>query len=154
MYHGDWGEKGFLGFQRGYDTALHDWRQLLDLLDKLRDRKGMGTFALCHTKIASQANPLDADFDRFVPNMHRKTWDLTHGWSDMCLFGRFHVEVDTEQSKTKGKGKAKSKGERVLHTTYSPAWDAKHRHGLPDEIEMGADAEESWENFTAALKGE
>ena len=49
----------------------------------------MGTFALCHTQVKTQTNPLGPDYDRFVPTMHKKTWDLTHGWSDMCLFGTY-----------------------------------------------------------------
>lgn len=151
-YDGDWGEKGFLGFQRGYDTSLNEWRKLLNLLDQLRDKKGIGTIALCHTQVKTQANPLGPDFDRYVPNMHKKTWDLTHGWSDMCLFGRFEVEVVTERSKAKGKGKGGSA--RVLYTTYTACWDAKNRHGLPEEIVMGEDAKSSWDTFVAALRGE
>jgi hypothetical protein len=148
-YDGDWGERGFLGFQRGYETALQEWRKLLALLDRLRDERGVGTFALCHTQVKTQANPLGADYDRFLPNMHKKTWDLTHGWCDMCLFGRFEVEVVAEKNKPKGKGRGG--GTRVLYTTYTACWDAKNRHGLPDEILMGEDPKESWENLQAAL---
>ena len=149
-YSGDWSEKGFLGFQRGYETSLQEWRKLLNLLDQLRNERGMGTFALCHTQVKTQANPLGPDYDRFTPTMHKKTWDLTHGWCDMCLFGRFEVEVLDEKSKPKGKGG----GHRVLYTTYTACWDAKNRHGLPDEVTMGADAHASWENLLAALRGE
>lgn len=148
-YDGDWGEKGFLGFQRGYDTALNEWRKLLNLLDRLREQRGIGTFALCHTQVKTQANPLGPDFDRYVPNMHKKTWDLTHGWADLCLFGRFEVEVLAEKSK--GKGKGKGGGTRVLYTTYTACWDAKNRHGLPDEILMGQDPSESWQLLLQAL---
>lgn len=150
VYDGDWGEKGFLGFQRGYETSLHEWRKLLHLLDRLRDEKGIGTFALCHTQVKTQANPLGPDYERFVPNMHRKTWDLTHGWSDLCLFGRFEVEVVAEKNKSKGKGKGG--GTRVLYATYTACWDAKNRHGLPDEIVMGENPQESWELLMGAFR--
>ncbi len=150
-YDGDWGEKGFLGYQRGYETALQEWRKLLNLLDQLRDERGMGTFALCHTQVKTQTNPLGPDFDRYVPNIHKKTWDLTHGWCDLCLFGQFDVEVVQEKSRLKGKGKGGQM--RVLYTTFSAAWDAKNRHGLLSEIEMGDSPKESWACLIAALRG-
>jgi len=146
-YENDWGEKGFLGFQRGYETALHEWRRLLHLLDRLREQRNIGTFALCHTQVKTQANPLGPDFDRYIPAMHRKSWDLTHGWADLCLFGKFHVEVFSEKGKAKGKGGSL----RVLYTTYSAAWDAKNRHGLPEELVMGEDAQDSWAILAQAL---
>ena len=151
-YKGDWGEKGFLGFQRGYDTALQDWRTLLNSLDRIRDDRDMNVFALCHTSVKTQTNPLGPDWDRFVPAVHKKTWDLTHGWSDMCLFGQFEVEVDTQQSKSKAKGKGRGGSTRLLHTTYSAAWDAKNRHGLPEEIEVSStSSKDAFEDFTTAL---
>ena len=151
-YKGDWGEKGFMGFQRGYDTALQEWRTLLNLLDRIRDERGMGTFALCHTQVKTQTNPLGPDYDRFVPTMHKKTWDLTHGWSDMCLFGQFEVEVDTQATKSKAKGKGRGGSNRLLYTTYSAAWDAKNRHGLPEEIDLSSSSpQDAWEDFMAAL---
>lgn len=149
-YDGDWGEKGFLGFQRGYETSLNEWRKLLNLLDRLRDQRGIGTFALCHTQVKTQANPLGPDFDRYIPNMHKKTWDLTHGWADLCLFGRFEVEVETDRNHKKGKGKGGNC--RVLYSTYTACWDAKNRHGLPDEIVMGDTPKESWYQLTSALR--
>ncbi|MCI0331935.1 MAG: ATP-binding protein [Planctomycetes bacterium] len=151
-YDGDWSEKGFLGFQRGYETSLHEWRKLLNLLDLLRDERGIGTFAICHTQVKTQANPLGRDYDRFIPNVHKKTWDLTHGWCDLCLFGRFEVEVVADKGKTKGKGRGGST--RMLYTSYTACWDAKNRHGLPDEIVMGDDPRESWQQVQAALCGE
>lgn len=149
-YDGDWGEKGFLGFQRGYETSLQEWRKLLNLLDQLRETRGIGTFALCHTQVRTQANPLGPDYDRFIPTMNKKTWDLTHGWCDLCLFGRFEVEVLADKTRPKGKGKGGHT--RVLYTSYTACWDAKNRHGLPEEILMGESPKESWEQLRDALR--
>jgi hypothetical protein len=35
---------------------------------------------------------------------------------------------------------------------YDPAFDAKHRHGLPDLIYCGKSAKTAWEKFSAALR--
>src|SRR5262245_37816507 len=85
-FGGDWGEKGFAGFQRGYAMAVSAWKELLDLLDQLRSKRGIATFALAHTNIQTIKNPLGPDYDQFQPNMHKLTWAVTSGWADMVLF--------------------------------------------------------------------
>jgi len=39
--------------------------------------------------------------------------------------------MTSESKKKKATG-----GQRVMYTTHHPAWDAKNRHGLPDELPM------------------
>ena len=39
--------------------------------------------------------------------------------------------MTSETKKKKAQG-----GKRVMYTTHHPAWDAKNRHGLPDELPM------------------
>lgn len=35
-FDGDWSDKGFMGYMRGYEVALADWRQFLAQLDAIR----------------------------------------------------------------------------------------------------------------------
>jgi len=111
MYGGNWGEKGFAGYGRGYESALPEWRLLLNALDDCRD-SGLSIVCLTHSIVKPHKNPLGEDYDRFVPDLHHKTWNLTHRWADMVLFGNYHVEVDDSGSRAKGKGGH----DRVLHT--------------------------------------
>jgi len=72
----------------------------------------------------------------------------------MTLFGNFETSVDkTNPSKTDAQTKGKAVGgqHRVLLTTHHAAYDAKNRHGLPEEIDCGDSAAEAWKNFRAAL---
>ena len=39
------------------------------------------------------------------------------------------VATDTNSHKAQG-------GRRVMYTTHHPCWDAKNRHGLPEEMEL------------------
>ena len=149
-YKGDFSEKGFEGYQRGYKSVANGpWAQMLIALDKLREVKRMGIVVLCHTGIKNFANPNGADYNRFEPAMARYAWELMFGWADMVLFA--YREVVTE----KGRGDSKAKGHggstRVMLTDYDAVADAKNRHNLPSEILMGDSATEAVDNFKAAL---
>jgi hypothetical protein len=149
-YGGRWGRDGFTSFMQGYEVALADWRDLLDRLDRLRTARRMGIIALAHSRIATFKNPEGADYDRFVPDLHPKTWALTHKWADAVLFLNFETFVDSDRTELKGKGKGGSR--RKLYTQRTAAFDAKNRHGLPAEIDGGRSAAEAWLNLATAMK--
>jgi hypothetical protein len=154
-FEGDWGERGFMGYQRGYEVALADWRMFLNALDELRKEKGMTIFFLVHTRIRTFKNPGGADYDRYMPEMHEKTWGLTKGWLDNIIFGNFEVLVKqgTKIAEPGKKGKAAEVSQRIAYTNSdNPTFDAKNRLGLPDEIDMGADAAEGWKNLSEAVR--
>lgn len=147
-YNGDWGKSGFTSYMQGYDVACADWRAFLGLLDRLREEKRMAIIGLCHTKVTPFRNPEGADFDRFQPAVHAKTWELTHRWADTVLFANYYVATEKQDGRNKGKGGQ----DRVLHTVRHAAYDAKNRAGLPEEIDMGTNGQEAWTNFINAVK--
>ena len=152
-FDGDWGERGFMGYMRGYEVALADWRMFLNALDDLRKQKGMTFFGLMHTKIKTFKNPNGADYDRYAPEMHDKTWAVTKGWLDTILFGNYEVMVMSGGKETPHgkKGKAASDSARILYAgSDNPTFDAKNRSGL-DEIECGDSAKEAWNNLAKAI---
>lgn len=154
-FDNDWTDKGFMGYMRGYEVALGDWRLFLNTLDDLRRHRGMTIFVLIHTKIKTFKNPSGPDYDRYAPEMHDKTWGLTKGWLDNVLFGNFEVLVKqgTKVLDASKKGKASESAARILYTNSdNPTFDAKNRLGLPDEIEMGDSAEQGWANLSKAIK--
>lgn len=154
-FGGDWGERGFTSYQKGPEVALADWRVLLSKLDELRIGKKMTIFALCHTKVTSFKNPLGADYDRFQPDVDKRTWSLSHKWSDVVLFGNFETAVSAvKENKKTGEQKGKGIGgkQRMLYTERDAAYDAKNRLGLAPEIEMGESPAQGWANFLAAIK--
>jgi len=150
-YANDWGPKGFTSYMQGYSTALADWREFLADLDALRATRKMGIIVLCHTKVATFKNPGGADYDRYEAKMHAKTWALTKEWADIVLFGDYDTDVSKQQPKDT-KGKASDGKTRVLYTERTAVFDAKNRHGLPDEIDMGTSGKEAWTNFVTAMK--
>jgi hypothetical protein len=149
-YGGDWGERGFTGYMRGFEVSLGDWREFLTLLDRLRETRRMGIVGLCHTKVKNFRNPEGPDYDRYQPDMHDKTWSLTHKWADTVLFLNFETFVSNDKDPKK-KGKATGSQTRLLYTERHAAYDAKNRHGLPGEIELGGSGADAWSNLKAAL---
>ena len=143
-----WGKDGFSSYQQGFLASLTEWRKLLQRLDSIRERKRMSIVCLCHTKISPFHNPEGADYDRWTPDMHHKTWGLSHRWADMVLFANHFTVVDDTGTRAKGAGGK----ERLIYTEHSSAYDAKNRLGLPPMIEMGRSAKEAWDNFIAELK--
>jgi hypothetical protein len=149
-FGGRWGRDGFTSFMTGYEVALADWREFLSLLDRLREVKRMGVIALAHSRVSTFKNPEGADFDRFVPDLHPKTWALTHKWADAVLFLNYETYVDSDRADLRGKARGGSR--RKLYTHRTAAFDAKNRHGLPAEIDGGRSAAEAWLNLATAMK--
>ncbi|MCL2624998.1 MAG: AAA family ATPase, partial [Planctomycetaceae bacterium] len=59
------------GFHKGYNHALTYWRQLIDILRRLREEKGMITIILAHAKVETFTDPESSAFDRFSPRLHK-----------------------------------------------------------------------------------
>lgn len=148
-FGGDWGEKGFASYQKGFEVSLPEWRLFLNALDKLRNERGMSIILLAHSLVRPFKNPEGEDYDRYVPDMHHKTWSLTHKWADMVVFMNYYVETVKERRGDKAKGRGGQ--HRIMYTEYTAAFEAKNRHGLPPEIDMGNSGKEAWANLTAAM---
>jgi hypothetical protein len=147
-FKGDWGERGFAGYMRGYEVSLAEWREYLGRLDGLRDQRGVTVILLGHTRVKQWKNPEGPDYDRYTVDVHDKTWALTHKWADAVLLANYYVEVEQDSGK-----RAKGRGgqQRFLYTEYSAAYDAKNRLGLPSEISMGNSGAEAWNNLKDAI---
>jgi hypothetical protein len=150
-FNGDWGEKGFMGYQRGYKVvASGQWRMLLAALDKLRTVRGVRPICLAHTGVGNIKNPEGPDYDRWLPDMYKDAWQLTSAWADIVLFAQPVVEVVKEKGSRNNKGR--SSGHRVLVTEWQASADAKNRHNLSPEIDMGQTGAEAWANFVEDVK--
>lgn len=149
-FGGDWGEKGFMSYHKGYDMSITPWLDLLTRLDKLR-RQGKTVLLICHSKIQQFKNPIGPDFDRYTSDCHAKTWGVTHRWADAVLFLNFLTIVQEEKDRRKrGIGGT----DRILYTQHNDAWDAKNRFGMEPELIMPAEPAEMWAAIESAIRGE
>lgn len=148
-FRNEWGERGFAAYQKGYDSGAREWWNLLTRLETLAMKHGVASMLLGHTRVEKFQNPMGADFDRYVCDVHRKTWAATSRWANGVLFGTFFTVVDASRQEEKKsiadrKGKGIGGTERVIYTEQRDAFDAKNQLGLPEEIWLSNDRTAAW----------
>lgn len=133
--HGKRGIEDF-GYGKGYTYVREEMGRLLDKLQELVDI-GINVVLTAHSQLRKFEQPdEDGAYDRYELKLGKKTSSQTapvvKEWCDLLLFCNYKTMVMTSETKKK---KATG-GQRVMYTTHHPAWDAKNRHGLPDELPM------------------
>ena len=151
-YKGDWGKTGFVSYQNGPDTALADIRHFINKLDRLRDERNMTVIILGHSKVKPFKNPAGPDYDRYIVDVHEKTWAMLCKWAEMVLFINYEVAF-AKEDQSKQKAKATGGQFRIAYTEYDASHEAKNRHNLPHEIELGRDgAKAAWDALSKAIR--
>lgn len=133
-----------IGYGKGYTSALEWWRTFLARLDELRSKRGMNVVLLAHSHIRSFKNPAGDDYDKYELKMHAKASAVLKEWSGAILFARYQIYTVTDKQK---RTRAVGDGSRVLSTEPRPAWEAKNRYSLPEEIPL------SWQEFDTLARG-
>lgn len=140
------------GYGKGYLEADNYWRHIMGGLDALRDR-GMMIIALAHSEIKHFEPPDAAAYDLYQMKLNKRSSALWQEWVDMVLFMKHRVTIRQEKKQFGGKNDGRNigtgAGERIICTEARPAYYAKNRHGLPDEIIIGKDA--TYQAFHDAL---
>ena len=139
------------GYGKGYTESLSYFRTLTDLLDLLRERKGMLSILIGHVKIKRFDDPTGASYDKYYMDINDRAHNALFRWADAILFANTKVLVKTEDAgfgKTIGKGKDITEGQRFLYTQQRPSHPGGGRgvYGrLPYEIPL------SWNAYAAAI---
>lgn len=133
--HGKKGIEDF-GYGNGYTYAREEMGRFLNLLQDLIEI-GINIVLTAHAQIRKFEQPDEMGaYDRYELKLGKKTSSqtapLVKEWADMVLFANYKTVVMTTDTKKK---KATG-GQRVIYTQHHPAWDAKNRHGLPEEIPL------------------
>lgn len=131
--HGKKGIEDF-GWGKGYTYVQEEVGRFLNGLSDLVDM-GINVVLTAHAQIKKFEQPDElGSYDRYELKLGQKTSSktapLVKEWADMVLFANYKTLVMTTDN---GKKKAQG-GERVMYTNHRPAWDAKNRHSLPDEL--------------------
>jgi hypothetical protein len=126
------------GYGNGYVYVKEEFGRFLNKLSDVIEA-GINVVLTAHSQIVKFEQPDEmGSYDRYQLKLGKKTSSqtapLVKEWADMVLFinyKTYSVAVDDKGKKHKGQG-----GVRTIYTTHHPAWDAKNRHGLPDEIPL------------------
>ena len=120
------------GYGKGYTYVSEEFSKLLTACDKVIVA-GMNVVITAHAKMRKFEQPDEMGaYDRWEMKLTRQVAPLLKEWSDMLLFCNYKTFVVTPDE---GKNKVQG-GKRVIYTSHHPCWDAKNRHGLPDEMNM------------------
>lgn len=125
----------------GYGAKYVAWTdEIIRLLNELDGvlAAGINVVVIAHAKQVKREQPDEiGSYDRWELNIVRdKSAALLKAWADMLLFVNYKTTVVTDSN---GHGKAQG-GQRVMYTTHKPAWDAKNRLGLDDQLPLSYDA--------------
>ena len=119
------------GYGKGYTILSEQFGRFLNKLTEVTN-VGIHVVLTAHAMMRKFERPEEMGaYDRWELKLEKKTAPLVKEWADMILFANYKIFV-TEDSKTKSK--KGTGGQRVMYTTHHPAWDAKNRDGLPEEM--------------------
>lgn len=118
------------GYGKGYVYLAEEFGRLLNLLNDII-ALGIHIVFTAHAAMRKFEQPDEAGaYDRWELKLQKKTAPLLKEWADMVLFANYKtIIVKDENKKARAQG-----GKRTLYTTHHIAWDAKNRHGLPEEV--------------------
>tara|TARA_Y100000310_G_C20575612_1_gene760238 strand:+ start:72 stop:860 length:789 start_codon:yes stop_codon:yes gene_type:complete len=152
-FGGQWqaakGKEGYNQWAQGDKACAQEFKRLINGLDMLREKRGMGCILLAHQGLHRSGNALGEDFMKFAADINKYSWSLLLGWADHIGHACRDFMVHTPQGREdKGKGVAVQKNEtRWLVFDGGPGRDAGARAGyeMPGRIEL------SWSAYADAI---
>lgn len=123
----------------GFNRAHEAFGAMLNALDSLID-VGVNVIVLAHAALRRVDLPNeDGSYDRWELKLQNSpkanNANMLKEWANIVLFAMYKTYVVKKDDKDKV-GKAKGGQQRVMYTTHHACWDAKNRHGLPEELPL------------------
>lgn len=120
------------GYGKGFGYVAEEFGRLLDLLTQLTE-KGVNVVLVAHAQQRRVDLPDQMDsYDSYTLKCSKQVSPMIKEWADAVIFCNYKTFVVQNDN---GKGKAQG-GERRMYAAHRPAFDAKNRFGLPDEMPM------------------
>lgn len=119
------------GYGNGYVYLAEAWGNLLRKLTVLCATKHV--IIVAHAQIVKFEQPGQTGrFDRYQLKLSKQLAPMTKEWADCVLFTNYEsiYSKDKDTKKVVGIGGTT----RVIYTEHRDAYDAKHRHGLAEEL--------------------
>lgn len=132
------------GYGKGFTYARDKWREIIMILESLKNKTGMSIVAIAHAVATTMDLPDLDPFQKYNMKLHRHGAALWTEKANMILFVNYKAHV-VKKDNTNSVGKARGSGDRVIFTQERPAYLAKSRWPLDQEIFIGNDP--TWEAF-------
>lgn len=128
------------GYGKGYVAALAYWRDYIDAINYLRDSVGMTIIQTAHSQIKRFDAPDTEPYDKYELKLHKASAALVMEHSDCVFFANYRVSITKADAGFNKKiARAVGSGERVLNTERRPAFEAKNRYTMQDQLPMPKD---------------
>lgn len=121
------------GFGKGYVEADQDWKKIFDRWDLLV-RAGVGVIVLAHPVVERFESPMTDPYTLYTIKLQKRANALLREKADIVVFMNYRVSIKEKQvgqNKTIAHAEGKS---RAMYFNGSPAYNAKNRYSMPDEI--------------------
>lgn len=119
----DYGAK-YIALEKEFGGLLNKLSEVIDV--------GINVVLTAHAWLRKKEEPDEMGaYDRYELKLEKKTGPLAKEWADMVLFANYKTTILTDEKTKSKKGVG---GQRMMFTTHRPAWDAKNRAGLADEL--------------------
>lgn len=123
------------GYGKGYVEADVIWRRFLQGMNALRDHRGMTIVYLAHEEIKTFSDPERDSYDRYKLRLHKRAADMVVENADVVGFMNYVAMIRKEKGGfNKETTKATGSGQRALYLTERPAFTAKNRFDMPDQV--------------------
>lgn len=114
----------------GYAALFSQWMNFMKCLYDLKNA-GRNVLCIAHDQIEDAKNPSGENWERYAPNIHKKSVAGVIGKMDAVLFAHYEKQFVTKQNDKKI---AVETGRRLLQTVEKPYCIAKNRFGMPEQL--------------------
>lgn len=147
---GGWASIEDAGYGKGYLAASTVWREFLDGTNALRNERNMTVILLAHAEIKRFDSPDSDPYDRYQPKLHRLASALVQENVDTILFATRLIATKKLDEKDKtSRVRGVGGGQRVLYTEERPAYIAKNRDDMPQQILLPDSGPAAWAALAA-----
>jgi hypothetical protein len=125
-----------LAYGKGQMLVGEEFREILQGLDVLRERRGMNAVLIAHAEVVKFEDPRTEPYDRYQPKLPKRCNALLQEWADVLAFCAFKVLIKKTDAGFRDAVRGASTGERLMHFVENAAYAAKNRYSCPETAEM------------------
>lgn len=128
-------------YGKGYAHAVDRWAEFYAKCVKLRDTKNMMIVFTAHSDVIAFDDPEKGRYSRYNIKLHKAASALSVEAVDAVFFANYDVVIKSDNlGFGNTKNRAMGSGTRFLYTQERPAYIAKNRYSLPEQIPLDARA--------------
>lgn len=133
-----------IGYGKGPEFALKQWKEFVGGLEYLTAERGMGILLIGHAVVEKYNDPETEAYERINLALEKRASAYIREWADAVLYATQKKRVNVEDlgfKKTRATAKpiGADGGERIIRCSNSPACVAKNRYGITGEIPLSWD---------------